>query len=118
MLPNQFTELLPLSDAAPAYLGLAHGIRGMVMDGRLATGSQLPSERVLAEVLGLSRTTITRAFGELVDTGWAVARRGSGTTVRLPGTTRAPSLALVPTRRDDTIDLCAAAGQHTLALAA
>ena len=76
MLPNQFTDLLPFPAGSPAYLGLAHGIRGMVMDGRLATGSRLPSERAFAEVLGLSRATITRAFGELVDSSWAVARRG------------------------------------------
>lgn len=107
---NQFTDLLPLPATAPAYLGLAHGIRGMVMDGRLATGSRLPSERALAATLGLSRTTVTRAFGELVATGWAVARRGSGTTVRLPVAGRAPSLSLVPTRIADTIDLCSAAG--------
>jgi len=110
VLPNQFTELLPLSADTPAYLGLAHGLRGMVMDGRLATGSRLPSERALAEVLGLSRTTITRAFGELVDSGWAVARRGSGATVRLPATDCTPTLSLVPTPRRDTIDVSAAAG--------
>ncbi len=107
---TSFSDLLPLPAASPAYLGLAHRIRGMVMDGRLATGSRLPSERALAETLGLSRTTITRAFAELVDTGWAVARRGSGTTVRLPVADRAPSISLVPTRREDTIDLSAAAG--------
>lgn len=105
-----FADLLPLPAATPAYVGLAHGIRGMVMDGRLATGSRLPSERALAEALGLSRTTVTRAFAELVDSGWAVARRGSGTTVRLPVADRAPTLPLVPTARADTIDLSAAAG--------
>ena len=107
---NQFTGLLPLPPDTPAYLGLAHGIRGMVMDGRLATGSRLPSERVLADVLGLSRTTVTRAFGELVGSGWAVARQGSGTTVRLPTTDCTPTHSLVPTPRHDTIDLSAAAG--------
>lgn len=107
---NQFTDLLPLASDTPAYVGLAHGIRGMVMDGRLATGSRLPSERLLAEVLGLSRTTVTRAFGELVGSGWAVARQGSGTTVRLPVSDCTPTHSLVPTRRHDTIDLSAAAG--------
>jgi DNA-binding transcriptional MocR family regulator len=107
---NQFTKLSPLAGDTPAYLGLAHEIRGMVMDGRLATGSRLPSERVLAEILGLSRTTVTRAFGELVDSGWAVARQGSGTTVRLPVTDCTPTHSLVPTPRHDTIDLSAAAG--------
>ena len=107
---NQFSKLLPLPGDTPAYLGLAHGIRVMVMDGRLATGSRLPSERMLAEILGLSRTTITRAFGELVDSGWAVARHGSGTTVRLPVTDCTPTHSLVPTPRHDTIDLSSAAG--------
>jgi DNA-binding transcriptional MocR family regulator len=107
---NQFIDLLPLAGDSPAYLGLAHGIRGMVMDGRLATGSRLPSERMLAEILGISRTTVTRAFGELVDSGWAVARQGSGTTVRLPVTDRTATHSLVPTSRHDTIDLSAAAG--------
>ncbi len=110
MVANQFTGLLPLPPDAPAYLGLAHGIRGMVMDGRLATGSRLPSERALADILGLSRTTVTRAFGELVGSGWAVARQGSGTTVRLPTTDCTPTHSLVPTPRHDTIDLSAAAG--------
>lgn len=107
---SQFTDLLPLSPDTPAYLGLAHAIRGMVMDGRLAGGSRLPSERVLADLLGLSRTTVTRAFGTLVETGWAVARQGSGTTVRMPTTDCAPTYSLVPTPRHDTIDLSAAAG--------
>jgi DNA-binding transcriptional MocR family regulator len=107
---TQFTDLLPLASGTPAYLDLAHGIRGMVMDGRLATGSRLPSERMLAGILGLSRTTVTRAFNELVDSGWAVARQGSGTTVRLPVTDCTPTHSLVPTPRHDTIDLSAAAG--------
>lgn len=107
---NHFPELLPLPSGTPAYVGLAHGIRGMIMDGRLATGSRLPSERILASTLGLSRTTITRAFGELVDSGWAVARQGSGTTVRMPITDCTPTHSLVPTPRHDMIDLTAAAG--------
>ena len=110
MRTTQFSDLLPLASGTPAYLDLAHGIRGMVMDGRLATGSRLPSERMLADILGLSRTTVTRAFNELVDSGWAVARQGSGTTVRLPVTDCTPTHSLVPTPRHDTIDLSAAAG--------
>lgn len=110
MRTDQFTDLLPLRRDVPAYVGLAHGIRGMVMDGRLATGSRLPSERALAELLGVSRTTVTRAFGELVEEGWAAARQGSGTTVRLPVNDRTPTHSLVPTPGRDTIDLSAAAG--------
>ena len=110
MSTDQFADVLPLAPDVPAYLGLARSIRGMVMDGRLASGSRLPSERLLADRLGLSRTTVTRAYGSLRSSGWAVARQGSGTTVRLPVTDRAPSHSLVPTPTHDTIDLSAAAG--------
>lgn len=106
----RYRALLPLPDDQPAYLGLAHALRGMVMDGRLAVGARLPSERVLAADLGLSRTTVTRAYGELVASGWASARQGSGTTIHVPGGDRSPSLPLVPGVHGDDLDLSAAAG--------
>ncbi|MFZ0530055.1 MAG: GntR family transcriptional regulator, partial [Propionicimonas sp.] len=105
-----FGQLLPLPGNEPAYLGLARGLRGLTMDGRLAVATRLPSERVLAEHLGVSRTTVTRAYAELVDAGWALARQGSGTYVRLPAGERTPSLPLVPGLHADAIDLSAAAG--------
>ncbi len=105
-----YGDLLPLPEEQPAYLGLAHALRGMVMDGRLAVGARLPSERHLALELGLSRTTITRAYGELVESGWARARQGSGTTIHIPGGERSPSLPLVPGVRGDDLDLSSAAG--------
>ena len=108
--PRHWLALLPLPDDRPAYLGLAMAVRGMAMDGRIAVGAILPSERALALALGLSRTTITRAYGELVASGWARARQGSGTVVTLPSSARLPSLPLVPGLRTDAIDLSAAAG--------
>lgn len=107
---HHWSELLPLPDELPGYLAVARGIRGMAMDGRLAAGARLPSERALAVVLGVSRTTITRAYGELVASGWARARQGSGTTIILPTGERAPSFPLIPGLRTDAIDLSAAAG--------
>jgi DNA-binding transcriptional MocR family regulator len=108
--PNPWRALLPLADDLPGYLALARGVRGMAMDGRLASGARLPSERTLALTLGLSRTTITRAYGELIASGWARSRQGSGTTITLPTGERSPSLPLVPGLRTDAIDLSAAAG--------
>ena len=102
--------LLPLPEDSAAYAGLAQAVRGLVMEGHLAIGSQLPSERALALALGLSRTTVTRAYAELVASGWASARQGSGTVVRIPGRTRIPSLTLVPGPHGSAIDLSAAAG--------
>lgn len=69
----------------PAYLWLADGIRSAVADGRVLHGMRLPSERELAPALGVSRTTVTKAYGLLVERGFAQARQGSGTTVTVPG---------------------------------
>ncbi len=97
---------------SPAYVGLADALRELIGDGRIGYGTRLPSERDLTTALGVSRTTVTRAYLVLRDTGYAEARHGSGTFTRLPGgPTRALDRALWPT--DVTpghIDLvCAAA---------
>lgn len=82
-------KLAPLKDlpveGTAAYRVLAGGIRDWLMDGRLVPGTVLPSERALTAALGVSRTTVTRAYQELVKEGYAATRRGSGTVVRFPG---------------------------------
>lgn len=77
-------ELLGDFDREPAYRGLAEGLRVLVSDGRLPTGVRLPSERALTEALGVSRTTVTRAYAELRDHGYLVSRQGSGSVTTLP----------------------------------
>jgi DNA-binding transcriptional MocR family regulator len=46
---------------------------------------RLPSERELTAALGLSRTTVTRAYAMLRDNGYARAAQGSGTFAAVPG---------------------------------
>jgi DNA-binding transcriptional MocR family regulator len=97
---------------SPAYVGLADALKELIGDGRIGYGTRLPSERDLTAVLGVSRTTVTRAYAVLRDTGYAEARHGSGTFTRLPGgPTRAHDRALWPTQVSaGVIDLvCAAA---------
>jgi DNA-binding transcriptional MocR family regulator len=97
---------------SPAYLGLADALRELIGDGRIGYGTRLPSERDLTATLGVSRTTVTRAYASLRDSGYAEARHGSGTFTRLPGgPTRALDRALWPTEVSaGVIDLvCAAA---------
>jgi DNA-binding transcriptional MocR family regulator len=74
------------SDAArhPARAALAERITALILDGRVAVGARLPAERPLSEALGLSRTTVTAAYAQLVEQGYAAARRGSGTYTALP----------------------------------
>ncbi|MFJ6415085.1 PLP-dependent aminotransferase family protein [Paeniglutamicibacter sp. NPDC091659] len=69
----------------PAYAWLSEGIRQLVTNGRVLHGTMLPSERDLVGALGLSRTTVTRAYQELRERGFAEARQGSGTQIRIPG---------------------------------
>ncbi|MEV1295829.1 winged helix-turn-helix domain-containing protein [Pseudonocardia sp. NPDC049635] len=94
----------------PAYRALADAIRVLVGDGRLPAGTRLPAERALAERLRVSRITVTHAYRELRDDGWADALRGSGTWVRLPDGLSHVDGAWVPgPARGGMIDLAHAA---------
>jgi DNA-binding transcriptional MocR family regulator len=98
-------------DRSPAYAGLADALTLLIGDGRIVVGTRLPSERELTEALGVSRTTVTRAYAALCESGYAEARRGAGTFTRVPGgRSRAHDRALLPRAGDgDAIDLnCAA----------
>jgi DNA-binding transcriptional MocR family regulator len=98
-------------DRSPAYAGLADRLRLLIAGGRVDTDLRLPSERDLCVALGVSRTTVTRAYAALVEAGYAVARQGSGTFTRLPGGRRqAFDRLLTPhSGSDDLIDLSCAA---------
>jgi DNA-binding transcriptional MocR family regulator len=74
----------------PLHRALASGLRVLILDGRVPLAARLPSERALAQALGLSRTTVAGAYDTLRADGYAVSRRGSGTVSALPG----PSLSL------------------------
>ena len=98
-------------DRRPAYAGLADALVLLIGDGRIPVGTRLPSERELTEALGVSRTTVTRAYATVRDIGYAEARQGSGTFTRVPGgPSRAHDRALLPRQSDQAaIDLnCAA----------
>ncbi|MGI8646419.1 MAG: PLP-dependent aminotransferase family protein, partial [Nocardioides sp.] len=95
----------------PAYAGLADALRLLITDGRLPVDARLPSERELTDALRVSRTTVTRAYAALVDSGYAVSRRGAGTYARIPGgRPRTHDRALLPRPGDENaLDLnCAA----------
>ncbi len=96
---------------SPAYLGLAESLRVLIGDGRVGLGVRLPSERELTAALDVSRTTVTRAYEVLGESGYAEARRGSGTFTTVPGgERRAHDRTLLPgLGGEEVIDLnCAA----------
>ncbi|UOR02759.1 PLP-dependent aminotransferase family protein [Leucobacter allii] len=66
------------------YEELCASVTLLVRDGRVVPGAVLPAERLLAEALGVSRTTVSAAYRRLRETGVVVSRRGSGSVVRTP----------------------------------
>jgi GntR family transcriptional regulator/MocR family aminotransferase len=56
-------------------------IRGAIAAGRLRPGDQLPPSRDAARQLGISRHTVTTAYGRLVAEGFVSGRAGGGSFV-------------------------------------
>ncbi|MGY4544172.1 DNA-binding transcriptional MocR family regulator [Arthrobacter sp. UYNi723] len=69
---------------APAYRELADVVRLLVLDGRVALDTALPSERALSEALGVSRTTVTAAYGHLREQGFLSSGQGTRSRTRIP----------------------------------
>ncbi len=63
----------------------ADAITALVLDGRIATETRLPTERDLAAALPLSRATVTAAYDALRADGYLASRTGSGSYVSVPG---------------------------------
>jgi len=68
-------------EGRPLYLQLKRRLEHMVRTGLLAPGDQLPTERQMAQHLGLSRNTVSLAYRQLEAEGLVTCRQGSGTFV-------------------------------------
>ena len=68
----------------PLYYQLAEQIREQIESQELVPGSQLPSERDLADRYGISRMTARQALTYLVRQGRLMVRPGIGTFVAEP----------------------------------
>jgi DNA-binding transcriptional MocR family regulator len=85
LLPaRRAAELVGDFDRSPAYRGLSESLRVLIGDGRIPRGVRLPSERELTDSLGVSRTTVSRAYAELREHGYLTSRQGSGWVATLP----------------------------------
>src|SRR3954469_24826541 len=71
---------------------LADALRALVVDGRVAVRTRVPSERALAMELGVSRGSVSRAYDRLREDGYLASRRGAGSWLTLPGATTPPPL--------------------------
>ena len=90
----------------PVPVQIVEDIRGRITDSRLAPGDPLPSTRVLARQLGISRGSVVSAYEQLAGEGFLVAGPG-GTRVdpslRVPAAPTAdpgPGVRSTPLRGD------------------
>lgn len=87
----------------PVYLSLADQIARAIDDGSLPPGHRLLPHRQLADQLGLSVQTVSRAYEELVRRRLVSGEIGRGTFVRVPQTE--PDPPYVPERVGKLVDL-------------
>ncbi|WP_353979277.1 GntR family transcriptional regulator [Salinicola endophyticus] len=81
-MPSSLSRLqLDASRATPLYRQLAQQLIEAIESGDWEAGEALPSERVLAETLDISRITARKALDRLVALGLIQRSRGSGTFI-------------------------------------
>jgi GntR family transcriptional regulator len=78
MSQTSFEFKADANDSSPLYMQIARKLSDDVHNGRYQVDQALPSERVLSELLNVSRVTARKAIDQLVDQGLVVRRRGSG----------------------------------------
>jgi len=76
---------LARNSSIPLHARISQLLVDLIERGELAAGEQLPPERYLAELFGVSLAPVRQAILDTVSKGLLVRRRGQGTFVRGPG---------------------------------
>jgi len=79
--PTELLVQLRRDDPLPLHRQLEQELRGAIRTGRLSAQSALPSTRVLAEQLDLSRGVVVEAYEQLVAEGYLTSLPGGATRV-------------------------------------
>lgn len=85
-LPPNLVSRIQLCDqtSEPVYLQLKRQLNALIETGDLEAGYSLPSERMLAEALQISRTTVKRCYDELRSSRQLSTHGRGGTIVQGP----------------------------------
>src|SRR5882762_2007791 len=62
-------------------LTIYQSLRSSIVEGRLRTGTRLPTERALASRFGAARNTVRKTMNQLADEGLIIRHVGRGTFV-------------------------------------
>jgi DNA-binding transcriptional MocR family regulator len=73
------------------YLRLAEAMTDLIRSNTLPDGTILPSQRSLAEALGVARGTVTRVYETLAADELIEARQGTGSRIRSRGAAGSPA---------------------------
>ena len=66
---------------SPLYRQIYETVRLSILNGEINCGAQLPSTRLLAKELGVSRITVINAYDQLLAEGYLEGKTGAGTYV-------------------------------------
>jgi GntR family transcriptional regulator/MocR family aminotransferase len=92
--PSGISPVISVSkrNSKPLYKQVYEGYRQAIVNGNLRAAQRVPSTRVLAEELGISRVPVLSAYAQLLSEGYFESRTGSGTIVSasLPNRGAAP----------------------------
>ena len=80
MAPSWVPELE--NGRGPLYRRIAAALARDIHDGKLSAGERLPTHRSLAEALGITSNTVTKAYAEAERNGLVVSRAGRGSYVK------------------------------------
>jgi GntR family transcriptional regulator len=80
-VPGQLTLRIDRDSSLPAYRQIVDGLRILLVSGKLAPGSELPSVRRMARDLGVHFNTVAEAYRTLAEEGWLRLRHGRAARV-------------------------------------
>lgn len=113
--PSGISPVIAVSKKVPKslYKQVYEGYRLAIVDGNLRAGQRVPSTRVLAGELGISRIPVTTAYAQLLAEGYFESRVGSGTVVskslpnrEVASPAKSPSLTNVGSNRPKLSKRC------------
>ncbi|MCJ8145247.1 FadR family transcriptional regulator [Ancylobacter sp. A5.8] len=84
MSKNEAVAISASGERGPVPRNVVEHLQGLILQGSLKSGERLPSQRDLAEQLGVSRPSLREALTVLETRGLVTVRAGSGVFVSRP----------------------------------